>query len=180
MLDPSPVDVEMEDIAHGLARVARWNGQTTGKYPFSVAQHSMLVQNVCCVIEPKSTPQLRLYALLHDAPEYVIGDMITPFKNTIGGEYKNVEQRLQEAIFLSVGLPARMSAKDKSVIKKADKTVAYFEAVTLAGFSKTEAQKFFGVPAKLKNGDLDLNPMPTTTAQKKFLGCINKTKREVR
>ena len=79
LLDPSPVDVEREDIAHGLARVARWNGQTSGDHAYSVAQHSLLVAALLDGEASPVRPRDRLFALLHDAPEYVIGDIVGPF-----------------------------------------------------------------------------------------------------
>jgi hypothetical protein len=84
LLDPSPLDIEIEDIAHGLARVARWNGQTHGAHIFSVAQHTLLVEAVLRQQTPRVDHRIRLAAMLHDAPEYVIGDMISPFKAVIG------------------------------------------------------------------------------------------------
>src|SRR5438046_9150986 len=90
LLDPSPLDVELSDIAHGLARVARWNGQTKGDYPFSVAQHSVFVLEIFSAMHPDSNAKARLYALLHDAPEYVMGDIISPVKAAMGGNYKDV------------------------------------------------------------------------------------------
>jgi 5'-deoxynucleotidase YfbR-like HD superfamily hydrolase len=145
LLDPSPLDVEIEDIAHGLSRVARWNGQTSGDWPYSVAEHCLLVEEILPVFgEP--TVQERLAALLHDAPEYVIGDMISPFKAALGFDYAAFEDRLAGAVHLRFGLPSRLPAALKARIKKADRISAYFEAVQLAGFSLDEAAKFFGRP----------------------------------
>lgn len=136
LLDPSPLDVEIGDIAHGLARVARWNGQTSGANAFSVAQHSLVVEDILRRTV-SSTPDELLVALLHDAPEYVIGDMISPFKSVVGGGYKAVEKRLEAAIHLRFGLPAHPSRLLKDNIKKADTIAAYFEATLLAGFTPT-------------------------------------------
>jgi len=169
LLDPSPLDVELEDIAHGLARVARWNGQTHGEHAFSVAQHSVLVEQVAEVISPGLKPHEQMFALLHDAPEYVIGDMISPFKAVMGGAYKDVEERLQSAIHLRVGLAAQTPSTLKKIIKKADGVVAYFEAITLAGFSVDEAAKFFGRPSGIVAEQLELNPLPVVDAQEQFL-----------
>jgi len=135
LVDPSPLDIEIDDIAHGLARVARWNGQTVGKNAFSVAEHSVIVEEICSLLNPELTPAKRLIALLHDAPEYVIGDMISPFKTILGDSYKSVEQRLEEAIHIRFGLPAKSPAPLKKLIKKADRICAWFEAVQLAGFT---------------------------------------------
>lgn len=169
LLDPSPLDVELEDIAHGLARVARWNGQTHGDHAFSVAQHSLLVEHIMGLQSASVSSQHRLYALLHDAPEYVIGDMISPFKAVVGGAYKEVEGRLEAAIHRRAGLPAHPTEKLKRTIKKADKIAAYFEATQLAGFATDEAAKFFGRPNGISIDQLDLEPLPTLTAQTRFM-----------
>ncbi len=146
LLDPSPLDVEIEDIAHGLARVARWNGQTIGDHAFSVAQHCMLVENIFSQVNAAATRQQRLMALLHDAPEYVIGDMISPFKAALGYDYKAFEHRLMAAIHVRFGLPAKAPEDVEAQIKQADKAAAYLEATQLAGFGVDEALKFFGRP----------------------------------
>ena len=144
LLDPSPLDIEIADIAHGLARVARWNGQTHGAHTFSVAQHTLLVEAVMRHRAPRVDHRLRVAALLHDAPEYVIGDMISPFKAVIGGAYKSVEKRLLGAIHLRFGLPASLPAATTAQIKDADCGAAYLEATALAGFSQAEASRLFG------------------------------------
>lgn len=167
LLDPSPMDVEIEDIAHGLARVARWNGQTIGDHAFSVAQHSVVVEHICGALEPKLTPAQRLTALLHDAPEYVVGDMISPFKAVLGGDYKAVEARLERAIHLRFGLVAATPVKLKKLIKRADHICAWFEATQLAGFKPAEANRFFGKPPA--SVELSLDPEPTSLAQDTFL-----------
>lgn len=149
LLDPSPLDVEIEDIAHGLARVARWNGQTSGENIFSVAQHSLLVERLSRLTHPDIDPRWRLCVLLHDAPEYVIGDMISPFKAVLGGDYKSVEARLLAAISRRFSLPAGWPAELLRIVKAADRAAAFFEATRLAGFSATEAHRFFGRPAPL-------------------------------
>ncbi len=169
LLDPSPLDIEISDIAHGLARVARWNGQTIGDNAFSVAQHSLLVENIFHALAENAPPQWRLMALLHDAAEYVIGDMISPFKAVVGGDYKQVEQRLQSAIHLRFSLPTVPPEKLKKLIKKADTIAAYFEATTLAGFSSQEAAKIFGRPSGFAPEDFSTLPLVTTSAQESFL-----------
>jgi 5'-deoxynucleotidase YfbR-like HD superfamily hydrolase len=146
LLDPSPLDIEIEDIAHGLARVARWNGQTVGAHAFSVAQHSVVVEEIAAHIKPGLNPKWRLAALLHDAAEYVIGDMISPFKAALGYDYKAFEARLETAIHLRFGLPPTIPKDIKPLIKAADRACAYFEAVQLAGFTAPEAVGFFGAP----------------------------------
>ncbi|MCR9110157.1 HD family hydrolase [Marivita sp. XM-24bin2] len=150
LLDPTPVDIEIEDIAHGLAFVARWNGQTYGDYAYSVAEHSLLVETLFSRLCPKATAAERLTALLHDAPEYVIGDMISPVKSAVGPGYGALDERLTAAIHIRFGLPAVTPPKLKKLIKKADRISAWMEATQIAGFSRTEADRFFGAP------DLDL------------------------
>ena len=171
LLDPSPLDVEPADIAHGLARVARWNGQTVGPHAFSVAQHSLLVLDLALRLEPGLTPAERLTVLLHDAPEYVIGDMISPFKAVIGGAYKEVEKRLLGAIHVRFGLPAEIDPALERRIKAADRGAAYLEATTLAGFGATESKRLFGSDPGLPDDirtDL-LTPWPIGKAEKRFL-----------
>jgi 5'-deoxynucleotidase YfbR-like HD superfamily hydrolase len=146
LIDPSPLDVEIGDIAHGLARVARWNGQTKGPEIFSVAQHSLLVEALFAAREVSSSREARLAALLHDAPEYVIGDMISPFKAAVGGDYKRVEARLKRAVLIRFGLTAELPDDLERGIKIADRASAYIEATALAGFSVAEARKLFGEP----------------------------------
>jgi 5'-deoxynucleotidase YfbR-like HD superfamily hydrolase len=170
LLDPSPLDVEIEDIAHGLARVARWNGQTKGSHIYSVAQHSLLVETIARQ-HARLDRRRRLAILLHDAPEYVIGDMISPFKAVIGDSYKAVEARLLAAIYLRFGLPAVPSPDLVSQIKAADRAAAYLEATRLAGFSAAEARKFFGQPPKFSavvERDY-LTPWPAETAEARYL-----------
>jgi hypothetical protein len=146
LLDPTPVDIEIEDIAHGLAFVARWNGQTVGDWPYSVAEHSLLVEKLFGRVGPAAPPRWRLAALLHDAPEYVIGDMISPVKAAVGPGYGELETRLAAAIHLRFGLPATLPQSVKRQIKRADKVSAWLEAVQIAGFSEAEATRFFGRP----------------------------------
>ena len=176
LLDPSPLDVELSDIAHGLARVARWNGQTQGDYAFSVAQHSVLVLEIASAMEPEIDDKGRLYALLHDAPEYVMGDIISPFKAAMGGNYKDVEGRLLGAIHVRFGLSANAPAALRKLIKRADREAAFFEAVNLAGFSPDEARKFFGEPT-LAGFDLPgferlIRPWPTQQAHDQFVAVF--------
>ncbi|MFC4624142.1 YfbR-like 5'-deoxynucleotidase [Daeguia caeni] len=169
LLDPSPLDIEISDIAHGLARVARWNGQTIGEHAYSVAQHSLLVEQIFNRIVPDASQEWQMFALLHDAPEYVIGDMISPFKAVMGGNYKLIETRLETAIHLRFSLPASMPARLKSLIKRADRVAAYFEATRLAGFTESEATRYFGRPHGFDPDGLDLTPRPTQVVQAEFL-----------
>jgi 5'-deoxynucleotidase YfbR-like HD superfamily hydrolase len=170
LLDPSPLDIEIVDIAHGLARVARWNGQTEGPHIYSVAQHSLLVETIA-----HQTIRLdrkrRLAVLLHDAPEYVIGDMITPFKAVIGDTYKAVEARLQAAVHVRFGLPVSLPADLLAIIKAADRAAAFLEATRLAGFALTEARRFFGRPPRLSATiERDyLTPWPAEVVQARYL-----------
>ena len=169
LLDPSPLDIEIEDIAKGLARVARWNGQTVGAHAFSVAQHTLLVETIMQVTDPAIGAEGRLAAMLHDAPEYVIGDMISPFKVLLGGEYKAVEARLLAAIHRRFGVKTPLAAKLAARIKAADRIAAYFEATRLAGFGEAEALRYFGRPGGVDPSRLDLAPWPAATAEKRFL-----------
>ena len=169
LLDPSPLDIEISDIAHGLARVARWNGQTSGDHAFSVAQHSLVVEEIFGALQPGAAPPERMAALLHDGPEYVIGDMISPFKSVVGGGYKACEERLQHAIHIRFGLPPTLPERLRQQIKRADQIAAYFEATELAGFSHAEAAEFFGRPRGFDAGRIDLQPKPAGKVQKAFL-----------
>lgn len=179
LLDPSPLDVELDDIAHGLARVARWNGQTKGAYIFSVAQHSLLVEVLARAKVPRLDAKGRLAVLLHDAPECVIGDMISPFKAVIGDSYKAVEKRLLGAIHLRFGLPAKLPETLSEVIKTADRGAAYLEATRLAGFEPAEARKFFGQEPQLSHVlERDyLTPWPAETAALRYAERIGKALR---
>ena len=158
LLDPSPLDVEIEDIAHGLAFVARWNGQTRGDFPYSVAEHSLLVERIFSGSVQRTEPRWQMAALLHDAPEYVIGDMISPVKEAVGPGYAALDVRLAGAVHLRFGLPAVLPAAVKARIKRADRMSAWLEATGLAGFSVTEATRFFGRcdPASVAEGPLAL------------------------
>jgi uncharacterized protein len=171
LLDPSPLDIEIADIAHGLARVARWNGQTRGAHIFSVAQHTLLVEAVMREQTPRVDVTFRLAALLHDAPEYVIGDMISPFKAVLGGDYKAVEKRLLAAIHIRFGLPPVLNPEIVRQIKEADRGAAYLEATELAGFAQTEAKRLFGRDPGLPMTTRQdyLTPWTAAKAEKRFL-----------
>jgi 5'-deoxynucleotidase YfbR-like HD superfamily hydrolase len=168
LLDPTPMDIEIEDIAHGLAFVARWNGQTIGNFAYSVAEHSLLVEQIFLRLVPNATPSQRLTALLHDAPEYVIGDMISPVKSSVGPGYEELDRRLTAAIHIRFGLPAMTPLALKKQIKKADKVSAWLEATQLAGFSKLEADKLFSkVDATIIQG-LSLHLRPPIKVRQDF------------
>lgn len=173
LLNPSPDDIEIEDIAHGLARVARWNGQTVGAHAFSVAQHSLLVERIAGALNDDWPADWRLAALLHDAPEYVVGDLISPFKTAIGLDYKAFELRLLGAIHQRFGLPANLPTDVQAQIKAADRIAAYFEATKLAGFSVEEATIYFGQPRDLAPDTArilaGLEPWDTNEVQRVFL-----------
>ena len=168
LLDPSPIDIEIEDIAHGLAFVARWNGQTFGEHAYSVAEHSLLVETLFSRIVPKSPAKWRLAALLHDAPEYVIGDMISPVKSAVGPNYGALDDRLTSAVHIRFGLPAAIPINIKKLIKKADKISAWMEATQIAGFSVTEANKLFGKPDAGKTSGLEIILRPPVEARQDF------------
>ena len=177
LLDPSPRDIEIEDIAHGLARVARWNGQTVGEHAFSVAQHALLVEEIATVMQPDFTRRWQLAALLHDAPEYVIGDLISPFKSAIGLDYKAFELKLLEAIHRRFGLPGSLPERITAAIKMADRVAAFFEATQLAGFTLAEANRHLGVPRGVPeplSERLDaLDAVSVAQAQAQFLARFN-------
>jgi len=168
LLDPTPVDIEMEDIAHGLAFVARWNGQTRGDYPYSVAEHSLLVEDIHTRLHPQTPVKWRLAALLHDAPEYVIGDMISPVKAAVGPGYGELDARLAAAIHLRFGLPAILPKPVKQAIKKADRVSAWLEAVQIAGFAEAEADRFFGRPDAALIDGLTLRLRPPAEVRAAF------------
>jgi len=173
LLNPAPADIEIEDIAHGLARVARWNGQTQGPHAFSVAQHSLVVDEIAGAREPEWPARWRLAALLHDAPEYVVGDLISPFKTAIGLDYKAFELRLLAAIHARYGLPAELPEQVQAGIKTCDRIAAFYEATRLAGFGLEEATLFFGqprgLPDEIERALAALQPLPADAAQRAFL-----------
>jgi 5'-deoxynucleotidase YfbR-like HD superfamily hydrolase len=173
LLDPSPLDIEIEDIAHGLAFVARWNGQTYGDYPYSVAEHSVFVLELYRRLYPKAERKWQLAALLHDAPEYVIGDMISPVKSAVGPGYDALDKRLMAAIHLRFGLPATLPIAIKKQIKRADKISAWLEAVEIAGFSREEADKLFGTPVFDDIPRRRLRPHPPMESKGAFIEVFN-------
>lgn len=169
LLDPTPVDIEIDDIAHGLAFVARWNGQTKGDWPYSVAEHSLLVEEIFTRQAVTVSPKWKLAALLHDAPEYVIGDMISPVKAAVGPAYGALDERLTAAVHLRFGLPATLPAAIKAQIKAADRISAWMEAVSIAGFSESEADKLFGrLNAPLVDG-LKIELRPPAVVRSEFI-----------
>ena len=175
LLDPSPLDIEIEDIAHGLSRVARWNGQTSGEWAFSVAQHCLLVEDIVGRLKPKAEGAWRLAALLHDASEYVIGDLISPFKAAVGLDYKEFEARLQRAVHIRFGLPANPPMAATRLIKRADRAAAYFEATELAGFEARQARKLIGRPNGLDG--IEIAALRPAEAKQQFLARFAELRR---
>ncbi len=178
LLDPTPMDIEVEDIAHGLAFVARWNGQTLGDFAYSVAEHSLLVEDLFTRMYPAAPVKWRLAALLHDAPEYVIGDMISPVKAAVGPGYDELDKRLIAAIHIRFGLPAAIPVKVKKQIKKADRISAWMEVTQIAGFSVTEANKFFGEPDPQVIEGLSIRLRPPVEARNDYTARIETLLRE--
>ena len=168
LLDPTPMDIEIEDIAHGLAFVARWNGQTRGDWPYSVAEHSLLVEQIFGRLDDQP-PRWKLAALLHDAPEYVIGDMISPVKSAVGPGYGELDLRLTAAVHLRFGLPAALPALIKKAVKSADRISAWLEAVQIAGFTESEADKLFGRPAIAVLRGLEIRLRPPAVVRAAFM-----------
>ncbi len=169
LLDPTPMDIEVEDIAHGLAFVARWNGQTRGDWPYSVAEHSLLVEAIFARGNPGVGVRWQLAALLHDAPEYVIGDMISPVKAAIGPDYGVLDERLTAAVHLRFGLPILLPAPIKKAIKAADRVSAWLEAVQIAGFAAKEADSLFGKPDPLVIRGLEILLRPPAEVRTAFV-----------
>lgn len=179
LLDPTPVDIEISDIAHGLSFVARWNGQTRGDWAYSVAEHSLLVEEIHRHGQPDADPRWRLAALLHDAPEYVIGDMISPVKAALGREYGEMDQRLSAAIHLRFGLPAQLPKTVKAAIKRADRISAWMEAIQIAGFSKAEADRLFPVPGQEWIAGLEIRLRPPVETRAAYLERFNQILRDM-
>jgi uncharacterized protein len=172
LLDPTPVDIEVEDIAHGLAFVARWNGQTKGDWPYSVAEHSLLVEVIYRRLSPDAPVKWQLAALLHDAPEYVIGDMISPVKAAVGPGYGELDLRLTAAVHLRFGLPASLPVSVKKAIKAADKISAWLEATRIAGFSETEADRLFGKPPVQIVRGLEISLRPPAVVRADYVARV--------
>ncbi len=170
IVDPSPLDIGIEDIALGLSRVARWNGQTIGYHGFSVAQHSVLVAELMAAAAPSSDTRCLLAGLLHDAPEYVCSDLVTPFKNAIGGGYRELEDRVARSVHVAFGLPAVLPADWAEPVVQADRLAARIEAEQLAGFGEEEAKKLFAVKCKVPKATL--TAWPAVQASEVFLAAF--------
>ena len=173
ILDPSPLDIEIEDIAHGLSFLARWNGQTVGDYPFSVAQHSLLVENIFSMQFPDMDNPSKLFALLHDSAEYVIGDMISPIKSHLGAEYEELDENLTTAICMRFNIPTKKIETIKKRVKIADKKAAWLEAINLAGFSQREADRIFGKQKEIEGFESNLLPEAPFIVRKNFVNRFN-------
>ena len=173
ILNPSPLDIEIEDIAHGLSFLARWNGQTIGDYPFSVAQHSLLVENIFSRQFPKMDNQSKLFALLHDSAEYVISDMISPLKAHLGKAYEAFDEKLTMALCIRFNIPTTKIKIIKRQVKIADKIAAWLEAIQLAGFSKQEADSLFGKQVGVESFEEYLSPDTPFFVRKKFVNRFN-------
>lgn len=173
ILNPDPTDIEIEDIAHGLAFVARWNGQTIGDYPYSVAEHSILVERIYCKGNPDSNPRWNLAALLHDASEYVIGDMISPVKCALGPEYNSLEAGLSSAVLMRFGLPIKLPPEVQNAIKSADRHSAWLESVQIAGFEIVEADRYFLRPNNSSIANIKIQPLPAKIAKSAFIDRFN-------
>lgn len=169
LLDPSPLDIEISDIAHGLAFVARWNGQTSGEWAYSVAEHSILVEDIFHKRNPQAEPVWRMAALLHDAPEYVIGDMISPVKSALGQEYAKMDQRIAAAIHTRFGVPVHLPVPVKRLIKQADRISARIEALNIAGFNQSEVDRLFPSPKGLQPGSHTITLRPPSETRAAFL-----------
>tara|TARA_B100000674_G_scaffold198704_1_gene162162 strand:- start:1346 stop:1927 length:582 start_codon:yes stop_codon:yes gene_type:complete len=173
ILDPSPLDIEIEDIAHGLSFLARWNGQTVGDYPFSVAQHSLLVENIFSMQFPDMDNPSKLFALLHDSAEYVIGDMISPIKSHLGAEYEELDENLTTAICMRFNIPTKKIETIKKRVKIADKKAAWLEAINLAGFSQRDADRIFGKQKEIEGFESSLLPEAPFIVRKNFVNRFN-------
>ena len=167
LLDPSPLDIEIEDIARGISRVARWNGQTSGEYPLSVAQHSVIVAELLKSYHENIEIKWQLAALLHDAAEYIISDMITPLKSFLGEEYIQLEEKIQSAINIRFSLPGEIPKKIYKLIKNCDRQTAFIEAIQLAGFTLKDAKKTLKMPKLIP--DYKIIPISAIKAEKLFL-----------
>ena len=167
LLNPSPLDIEIEDIARGISRVARWNGQTSGEYPLSVAQHSVIVAELLKSYSENIEIKWQLAALLHDAAEYIISDMITPLKSFLGEEYIQLEEKIQIAINIRFSLPGEIPKKIYKLIKNCDRQTAFIEAIQLAGFTLKEAKKTLKMPKLIP--DYKIIPISANKAEKLFL-----------
>lgn len=173
LLDPTPMDIEIGDIAHGLAFVARWNGQTRGDWAYSVAEHSLLVEEIFARDNSPAEPRWRLAALLHDAPEYVIGDMISPVKAALGAEYGEMDSRIAAAVHRRFGLPTMIPPLVRKRIKLADRISARLEATEIAGFSPAEAQRLFPLPPGATTAGLTIRLRPPAETRAAYVARFN-------
>ncbi|HEY8593285.1 MAG TPA: hypothetical protein VIL42_10550 [Sphingomicrobium sp.] len=109
-LDPRAEEVRIEDIAHALSNICRYGGHCERFY--SVAEHSVLVSYAV-------PPEHALIALLHDATEAYVGDVVRPLKRLLSG-YAAIERRVWEAIAsrfgMAVELPDCVKVADNAVL----------------------------------------------------------------
>lgn len=119
LLDPDPSVIEIEEIAHRLSNICRWLGGT--KYHYSVAQHSSII----CDLVPKD---IAMQALLHDATEAYMGDLVTPLKVHFP-DFAKMEDNLWAAIADKFGLPRELDPR----IRAADKRIGLTEKKYLLG-----------------------------------------------
>lgn len=111
IFDPEPSNVSIHDIAHALSNVCRYSGQCM--FFYSVAEHSLLMSKL-------APSDLKLFALLHDAAEAYMGDMIRPHKK-IFTDFVTVEKHLIRAIFQAFGIEAFLdNVEAKAEIKRLD------------------------------------------------------------
>jgi 5'-deoxynucleotidase YfbR-like HD superfamily hydrolase len=171
LLDPSPVDVEISDAIYGISRQMRWNGQTTGEVGFTVAQHSVTVEAIfTAMVWPKAPVEARLAALVHDLAEWVLSDLSTPVKAVIkAAGYGELEQRVDRAIRLRIGLPAVLPEAWIDPLKRADRIAGVTEAVRLAGWSEADARRDVGKGYRGKLWEGPLDPLPEAAARAQWL-----------
>lgn len=170
-MKPAAREVDIEDIARGLSRLPRWNGQTKGSLAFSVAQHSLLVRFLFAELDPKAEKCWQLAALLHDGPEYALGDLIAPFKKVVGETYHQVEQSLQQAIHRRFSLPKVLPSSVAARVEKADRWSASLEAQVLTSFPKETIAQLSPLSSRPFPGAAHalLEPWPSHVAQGRFL-----------
>ncbi len=167
LLDPSPLDVEISDIAHGLARVARWNGQTRGDFAFSVAQHSLIVEQIVGCERSRS-------ALAHGGTAARRAG-ICRRRHDLAVQERH-RRRLQGCGKAAAGgdpsalRPAGASAgRDRKGDQGRGPVSAYYEATLLAGFESHEAAKFFGEPGGAACEPGEFVPRPAREMEAAFL-----------
>lgn len=120
ILNPKPEEICLRDIAHALSLMCRYNGHIQGHVAYSVAQHCVLVSNHC-------NPEDALYGLLHDASEFAMADIVSPFKRSPQMEnYRYYENQLQSMVYRKFGL----DSKEPPSVKYSDQLILSTEAVS--------------------------------------------------